>query len=650
MRPIRLVIEGLRSFRGAVTIDFADRDHIAIIGDTGAGKSSILEAMTYALYGKTTFSAQANQELMNDTATRLRVVLRFRVSGEEWEAARTLRRAGDNTVGGVTATLQRLDAEGEPIEIVERVAPVNDRVVALIGLDRDAFLRTVVLPQGRFARLLVEDSPAERSIILRQVWRTDEMEEAGRLARQAREAILETRVRLAAQAERYPENPAAHLAELQQNSNRANAAARKASELEARARESAEELEQAREKGRLALRVTDTLTQPALSLEVLEPIAAKAEKIGEEEARLAANEDALFAKLSRVPADDDGPTSTDVEAAIAQLSHLLEFLVSDAETKAEKLRESREEVQWKAETVASTVHAAREAAKQVDAHDRERERLRELAETEQGRREAVVAQWDACSASGRALDEANGNLTQLQARDGELETHYENALGECKRLERAFSLAQDHLALAQRANLAAAAAEGLHPGEDCLICSRPLAPEWVAPASGDLDEAKAAFTKAEQGEKEARTWATGLEAQRQSLRERIEETEADVRGAEMSHEAALSELTRMVDVEVETELPERAKLLEPFDTAAAVADSALTVHDEEHQQLEQERQRLETAARVAEESSTNAEAAAMTANREAALALERLAGAALAVPDAFKVPFRFLRIRLNWSQ
>ena len=167
MRPIRLVIEGLRSFRAPVTIDFGDRDHIAIIGDTGAGKSSILEAITYALYGKTTFSSQANQELMNDTSTRLRVVLRFRVSGEEWEAARTLRRAGDNTVGGVTATLQRLDADGEPVEIVEQVTPVNDRVAALIGLNRDAFLRTVVLPQGRFARLLVEDSPADRSIILR---------------------------------------------------------------------------------------------------------------------------------------------------------------------------------------------------------------------------------------------------------------------------------------------------------------------------------------------------------------------------------------------------------------------------------------------------------------------------------------------------
>lgn len=637
MRPIHLVIEGLRSFRAPVTIDFGERDHIAIIGDTGAGKSSILEAMTYALYGKTTFSAQANQELMNDTSTRLRVVLRFRVSGEEWEAARTLRRAGDNTVGGVTATLQRLDAEGEPIEIVERVTPVNDRVVALIGLNRDAFLRTVVLPQGRFARLLVEDSPADRSIILRQVWRTDEMEEAGRLARQAREAILETRFRLAAQAELYPENPAGHLDELRQKWNQANTAAQVASEQEIRATESAKVLELMKGKGRLAVRVIETLTQPTVSLDVLGPIAAKAEEIGQEETLLTADLDALVSELSRIPADDDGPTNTEVEAAIAQLDSLLEFLVGDAETKAEELRECREEVQRKTEELERTAQSAQDAANQVDTHGLDRERLAGVKEMEQSRREAVAERWAAYSASGDGLDEATETLTELQRREGELERRCEDAVAERNRLERTLSLAADHLTLAQRSNLAAAAAGGLHPGEDCPICNSRLEPDWVAPESGDLDEARGAVENAERAVDKARTQAAGLEARGQSLRERIEETETSVRSLEKSHDVALTELVRMVDREAETELPERAKLLDPFDKAVAAADSALTVHDEEHQQLDQERQRLETAAQVAEESSANAEAAEISTRREAAQALERLADAVRAVPVAFKL-------------
>ncbi len=216
MRPIQLAIEGLRSFRSpAASIDFTGRDHIAIVGDTGAGKSSILEAITYALYGETTFTAQANQELMNDTSTTLRVVLRFQVSGEEWEVARTLKKAGDGKVGGARVQLRRVDEDGGTIEQIEQVKPVNERIKALLGLDSDAFLRTVVLPQGRFARLLVEDKPSERSNILRQVWRTDELVAAGLAAGAARQDAAKLRVQLQQEASAYPEDPAGHLARLE---------------------------------------------------------------------------------------------------------------------------------------------------------------------------------------------------------------------------------------------------------------------------------------------------------------------------------------------------------------------------------------------------------------------------------------------------
>ena len=158
MRPIHLTIEGLRSFRTPArlesdagprrpTIDFTGRDHIAIIGDTGAGKSSILEAITYALYGQTTFTARANQELMNDTTTHLRVVLRFRVSGETWEVTRTLRRGGQGGVGQVRALLRRVGDDDATVEQVEQVRRVNDRIEELLGLDSDAFLRTVPPPR-----------------------------------------------------------------------------------------------------------------------------------------------------------------------------------------------------------------------------------------------------------------------------------------------------------------------------------------------------------------------------------------------------------------------------------------------------------------------------------------------------------------------
>ena len=107
MRPLRIAIEGLRSFRAEVVIDFGGRTQLAVIGDTGAGKSSILEAMTYALYGQTSLGGRSKRELMNDTSDTMRVVLRFQVSGEEWEVARVARRAGAGGLRHAKAQLGR---------------------------------------------------------------------------------------------------------------------------------------------------------------------------------------------------------------------------------------------------------------------------------------------------------------------------------------------------------------------------------------------------------------------------------------------------------------------------------------------------------------------------------------------------------------
>lgn len=341
MRPLRLVVEGLRSFRSAVTVDFGAYDQIAIVGDTGAGKSSILEAITYALYGKTTFTGQGNQELMNDTSTTLRVVLRFRVSGVVWEVARTLKRARDGSVGNPKPTLQRLDANSEPVEIIEQVGAVNGRISKLIGLNREAFLRTVVLPQGRFARLLVEDGPTERSTILRQVWRTDELEEIGRLAHEAREVISEKRIRLESEAERHPGDPDAHLALLDSKSRDATVQSQTARNLAGRADESLATLKCAGDDLRRSGEVMDRMELPNTLLDDLEGIRKGAAEIGKEEAEWGRELRALEGDLAEVPADDDGPQNEDVAVAIARLDGLAS-IVADAEAMAQEYRERRE--------------------------------------------------------------------------------------------------------------------------------------------------------------------------------------------------------------------------------------------------------------------------------------------------------------------
>ena len=429
MRPLHLTIEGLRSFRtppgqdgGAAprepTIDFTGRDHIAIVGDTGAGKSSILEAITYALYGQTTFTARANQELMNDTSTHLRVVLRFRVSGETWEVTRTLRRGGQRDVGQVRALLRRVGDDDATIEQVEQVRRVNERIENLLGLDSDAFLRTVVLPQGRFARLLVEDEPRDRSRILRQVWRTDELEEAGELAGKARREIKELGVRLEQAALEYPEDPAAHLEQLREALDTARRLAAATSEDEQAASAGREALLAAEKAHQAATGVIERLRTVDMARAVgrLTPIAAIERQIREEDAALQERQAHLEDELARIPSDD-GPTSEEVTAALTTLKSLGDLATAGEEASA-TLRAAVEAASTKRMEAEGSAESAATAAKRAADHAVRRPLLEEAARTAQARRDRVEQQHSRCAERATERDETRKQLEVLRTGGG----------------------------------------------------------------------------------------------------------------------------------------------------------------------------------------------------------------------------------------
>jgi exonuclease SbcC len=89
MRPLRISIRGLRSYREPCDIDFTGKTLIAIVGDTGAGKSSILEALTYALYNATTWDDREVKLLIADGMQTMSVELDFQADGRRsrgWSA------------------------------------------------------------------------------------------------------------------------------------------------------------------------------------------------------------------------------------------------------------------------------------------------------------------------------------------------------------------------------------------------------------------------------------------------------------------------------------------------------------------------------------------------------------------------------------
>ena len=180
MRPQRLRLENFTCFRGVQEVDLSELRLFAIAGPTGAGKSSLLDAMVFALYGRIPrLGARKLDEFVSLGASSASVTLEFELGSASYRVARRMRRSGQKT-----AILERIQS-AEPLGIADGVRQVNDAVERLLGLGSEAFLQSVVLPQGEFARFLQSD-PSERRKILQELLRLQVYEEMRRRSERRR--------------------------------------------------------------------------------------------------------------------------------------------------------------------------------------------------------------------------------------------------------------------------------------------------------------------------------------------------------------------------------------------------------------------------------------------------------------------------------
>jgi exonuclease SbcC len=159
VRPLKLQLEGFTSFREKLELDFAGLDLFAITGPTGAGKSSLIDAIVFALYGQVPRVGDDYKQLISHGAERMSVMLEFGVGKERYRIARTARPD--------KASQQRLEriTHEPPEPIADRVKEIRAEVDRILGLDYDGFTRSVVLPQGQFDAFL-KGEPKERRKIL----------------------------------------------------------------------------------------------------------------------------------------------------------------------------------------------------------------------------------------------------------------------------------------------------------------------------------------------------------------------------------------------------------------------------------------------------------------------------------------------------
>lgn len=163
MRPVRIEAEGFSAYRSTVVLPLAGVEFFSLSGATGAGKSSLIDAMIFALYGRVPrLGGNAVAPAISAGAETARVFLEFEVDGTLY----TVVRRADRTKTGATVREARLE-QGSSV-LADGADRVTEAVEDLLKLRFEDFTKTVVLPQGEFAEFL--NAPrADRQTLLRNL-------------------------------------------------------------------------------------------------------------------------------------------------------------------------------------------------------------------------------------------------------------------------------------------------------------------------------------------------------------------------------------------------------------------------------------------------------------------------------------------------
>ncbi|MGF1987504.1 MAG: AAA family ATPase [Nostoc sp. ZfuVER08] len=162
MRPLELTLEGFTSFRNQTKINFEKLEVFAITGPTGAGKSSLLDAMTLALYGKVARKAQP-KELLSQGSLKLQVSFRFLVNEAEFLVFRSwLYRT--KTSQFTFKLEKRINGDFQPFG-EQKEADINAVIEKVLGMNFETFTKVILLPQGQFDEFLKGKSNERRKIL-----------------------------------------------------------------------------------------------------------------------------------------------------------------------------------------------------------------------------------------------------------------------------------------------------------------------------------------------------------------------------------------------------------------------------------------------------------------------------------------------------
>ena len=191
MKPIYVKMSAFGSYAGEETVDFAEVNHgiFLITGDTGAGKTTIFDAITYALYDQTSGGKRDGEMMRSQFAAeevRTYVELKFIYNGEIYRITRSPRQERiskrKNKEGEYTTTVDQPTVElimPDGLPFYGKIKETNQKIVDIIGLDVNQFTQIAMIAQGEFLKLLLAPSKERKEIFAkifntRIYWRMEE--------------------------------------------------------------------------------------------------------------------------------------------------------------------------------------------------------------------------------------------------------------------------------------------------------------------------------------------------------------------------------------------------------------------------------------------------------------------------------------------
>lgn len=170
MRPIKLELSGLNSYIDKATVDFeklTDRGLFGIFGNTGSGKSTILDAITIAMYGNI---SRNTKEFINSSCDKAIISYEFEIGSKNtkrrYKVDRTIVRTNTGTKTSYARLVEIKNDETETV-LADKVGDVNTKVTQIVGLTANDFTRSVVLPQGKFNDFLKLTGSERRDMLER---------------------------------------------------------------------------------------------------------------------------------------------------------------------------------------------------------------------------------------------------------------------------------------------------------------------------------------------------------------------------------------------------------------------------------------------------------------------------------------------------